>query len=116
MEHLTARILARSSDVIVIIRLADGIILDLNGACITATGNRRHELLGRPGDDLLAGMGATADVLQELGGVTDVLVGLWTRPGDLLVGRLSSLALEVEGQPVAFCTIREVRSCCIKKS
>jgi MerR HTH family regulatory protein len=110
MEHFTARILPRSSDVIVIIRLADGTILDLNGACIAATGNRRHDLLGRPADELLAGMGATADALQELGDLTDVPVGLWTRPGDLLVGGLSSLALEIEGQPVAFCTIREVRT------
>jgi MerR HTH family regulatory protein len=110
MEHLTARILPRSSDAIVIVRLADGTILDLNDACIAATGNRHHELLGRPGDDLLRGLDPTTDMLRDPGGVTDVLAGLWTRSGDLLVGRLSSLVLEVEGQPVALFTIREIRT------
>jgi PAS domain S-box-containing protein len=111
MEHLT-RILLRSSDGVVIIRLADGKVLDLNEAFGNATGYGHQDLVGRPGDDLLMRLGptdATLDTLQELEAVTDVPIGLWTRSGGLRVGRLSSLVLEVEGRRVALCTIREVR-------
>jgi hypothetical protein len=112
MEHLTTRILLRSSDAVVIIRLTDGTVLDLNEAFRTATGHGHHDLVGRRGDDLLMRLGpadTTLEALQELGSVTDVPIGLWTRSGDLRVGRLSSLVLEVEGRRVALCTIRELR-------
>jgi hypothetical protein len=112
MERLTTQILLRSSDAIVIIRLADGTVLDLNEAFRTATGHGHHDLVGRPGEELLMRLGpmdATLDTLQELGSVAAVPIGLWTRSGDLRVGRLSSLVLEVEGQRVARCTIRELR-------
>jgi MerR HTH family regulatory protein len=112
MEQLTTRILLRSSDAVVIIRLADGTVLDLNEAFRTATGHGRHDLVGRPGDDLLMRLGPTDtpfDTSQELGSVTDVPIGLWTRSGDLRVGRLSSLVLAVEGRRVALCTIRGLR-------
>jgi hypothetical protein len=112
MEHLTTRILLHSSDAVVIIRLADGRVLDLNEAFRNVTGHRHHDLVGRPGDDLLMRLGptdATLDTLRELDAVTDVPIGLWTRSGDLRVGRLSSLVLEVEGRRVALCTIRELR-------
>jgi hypothetical protein len=113
MEHLTTRILPRSSDAIVIIRLADGTVTDLNEAFFAATGHAQHELVGSPSDDLLVRLGPTADPTidkpQEFGSIADVPIGLWTRLGDLVIGRLSSLVLEVEGQRVALCTIREVR-------
>jgi hypothetical protein len=112
MEHFTTRILLRSSDAVVIILLADGKVLDLNEAFRTATGHGHHDLVGRPADDLLMRLGptrATLDSLRESGSVTDVPIGLWTRSGDLRVGRLSSLVLEVEGRRVGLCTIRELR-------
>ena len=112
MEHLTNRILLRSSDAVVIIRLADGKILDLNEAFRNITGHGNHDLVGRPGDDLLMRLvptDATFNTLQELDAVTDIPIGLLTRSGDLRVGRLSSLVLEVEGRQIALCTIRELR-------
>jgi DNA-binding transcriptional MerR regulator len=114
MERLTAGILRRSSDAVVIIGLADGRVLDVNEAFFTVTGHARHELVGRPGRDLLIRIGPMADptaveVPQELGSLTDALVGLWTRSGELRVGDLSALVLEVEGQRDALCTIRGVR-------
>jgi PAS domain-containing protein len=112
MEHLTTRILLRSSDAVVIIRLADGTVLDLNEAFRTATGHGYHDLVGRPGDDVLMRLGPTdtpLDSLHELGSVTDVPIGLWTRSGGLRVGRLSSLVLAAEGRRVALCTIRGLR-------
>jgi hypothetical protein len=112
MDHLTTRLLLRSSDAVLILRLADGAVLDCNEAFRTATGHGHHDLAGRPGDDFLTRLGptdGTFDTSQELGTVIDVPVGLWTRSGDLRVGRLSSLVLEVEGRRVALCMIRELR-------
>jgi PAS domain S-box-containing protein len=114
MEQLMTEILRRSSDAVVVIGLADGAILDFNEAFFTVTGHARHELVGRPARDLLVALGQTADstaieVLQNLGSTTDVPVGLWTRSGELRVGDLSALVLEVEDQRDALYVIRGVR-------
>lgn len=108
MEHLTTR-LPRSSDPTVIIRLEDGTILDLNHAFYAATGCTPDELRGRKGDDLLVGLGSTPDPLLHLHSADNVPIGLGTRSGDLRAGHLSSLVLEVEGQRVALCSIRDLR-------
>src|SRR5215218_8141292 len=115
MEQLTTGILRRSSDAVVIIGLADGRVLDVNEAFFTATGHARHELVGRPGRDLLVGLGETADptaveVLKELGSLTDAQIGLWTRSEELRVGDLSALVLEFEGQRDALHDSRGERS------
>jgi PAS domain S-box-containing protein len=113
MDHLTTGILRRSSDAVVIIALADGRILDVNEAFFTATGHTRHELVGRPGQDLLVGFGQTASLtagtLEHSGSTTCAPIGLWTRSGELRVGELSALELEVEGERDALCTIRGIR-------
>jgi hypothetical protein len=114
MEQLTTGILQRSSDAIVIIGLSDGTVLDLNEALFTVTGHARHDLVGHPGRDLLVGLEQTAEptaleALRHLGSIADAPIGLWTRSGELRVGDLSALVLEVEGQRDALCTIRAVR-------
>jgi PAS domain-containing protein len=114
MEDLTTGMLRRSSDPIVIIGLAGGRVLDVNEAFFTATGHARHELVGRPGHDLLVEFGQTAGLtagatLEQLGSTRDAPIGLWTRSGELRVGDLSALVLEVEGERDALCTIRGVR-------
>jgi PAS domain S-box-containing protein len=109
MEHLTTGILRRSSDAVVIVDLTDGRILDVNEAFFTATGHARHELVGRPGRALLVGFGQTAGTLEQLGAITGAPIGLWTRSGELRVGDLSALELEIDGERTALCTIRGVR-------
>lgn len=114
MEHLTTGILRRSSDAVIIVSLADGRILDVNEAFFTITGHARHELVGRPSRDVLIGLDQTADptaveVLEDLGSLADVPVGVWNRSGELRVGELSALVLEFEGRPDALCMIRGVR-------
>jgi PAS domain S-box-containing protein len=112
MEHLTTGILRRSSDVVVIIG-SGGRVLDVNEAFFTATGHARHELVGRRGDDLLVGFDRTADLeagtLERFGAINGAPVGLWTRSGELRIGDLSALELQVEGERTAVCTIRGVR-------
>jgi DNA-binding transcriptional MerR regulator len=96
----------------VIVGLADGSILDVNEAFFTVTGQARHELLGRPGRELLIALGqgtAAIDIWEDLGSITDAPVGFLTRLGELRVGNLSALVLETDGQWVALCTIRGVR-------
>jgi PAS domain S-box-containing protein len=114
MEHLTTGILRRSSDAVVIIGLADGRILDVNEAFFTLTGHARREVVGRPGRDFLVGLGQMADptaaeVLQDLGSLADVPIGMWNRSGELRVGELSALVLEFEGRRDALCMIHQVR-------
>jgi DNA-binding transcriptional MerR regulator len=114
MEHLITGILRRSSDAVVIIGLADGRVLDVNEAFFTVTGHARRELVGRPSRDVFIGLGQTADptageVPQDLGSLADVPIGLWNRSGELRVGDLSALMLELEGRRDALCMIRKVR-------
>jgi PAS domain S-box-containing protein len=114
MEELTAGILRRSSDAVVIIGLADGRVLDVNEAFFTMTGHARHELVGRPSGDIFIGLGETTDLaavdmLQDLGSLTDVPVGFWNRSGELRIGDLSALLLELEGRRDALCMVRKVR-------
>jgi PAS domain S-box-containing protein len=114
MEQLTAAILQRSSDAVVIIGLADGRVLDINEAFFTVTGHVRQELVGRPGRDLIVGLdqiysSTSSETLAHLGSLADVPVAVWTRSGELRVADLSALVLEVEGRRAALCTIRGVR-------
>jgi PAS domain S-box-containing protein len=112
MEHLTTGILRRSSDAVVIIG-PGGRVLDLNEAFFTATGHARHELVGRQGQDLLVGFeraaGLKAGLLELPGAITGAPIGLWTRSGELRVGDLSALELQVEGERTVLCTIRGLR-------
>jgi hypothetical protein len=104
MEQTTTRILERSSDAILVIRLADEAVLDSNEAFFAVTGHPHHELAGRHIDELLVPLGsASAD------GPLDAPVGLWTRAGELRCGQLSALLVDVEGQRHSVCAIREVR-------
>jgi PAS domain S-box-containing protein len=114
MEHLTTGILRRSSDAVVIVGLADGSVLDVNEAFFTVTGHARHELVGRPSRDVFIGLGETADptaveMLQDLGSLTDVPIGFWNRSGELRVGDLSAMVLELDDRRDALCMIRKVR-------
>jgi PAS domain S-box-containing protein len=114
MEQLTTGILRRSSDAVVIVGLADGTVLDVNEAFFTVTGHARHDLVGRPARDLLVALGqhddpTDAEVLENLRSITGVTVGFWTRSGELRVGDLSGLVLEVEGERDALYAIRGVR-------
>jgi DNA-binding transcriptional MerR regulator len=114
MERPITGILRRSSDPVVIIGLADGRVLDVNEAFFTVTGHARQELVGRPGRDVFLGLGQTTDptateVLQDLGSLVDVPVGLWNRSGELRVGDLSALVLELESRRDALCLIHKVR-------
>jgi len=114
MERLTAGILRRSSDAVVIIGLAEGTVVDVNEAFFTTTGHARHELVGRPAGDVLVGLGEETDptagrARHDLGSIPEIPVGLWTRSGELRIGDLKALVLEVEGQRNALATIRGVR-------
>jgi PAS domain S-box-containing protein len=111
MEHLTTGILRRSSDAVVIIG-SGGRVLDVNEAFFTATGHARHELVGRQGQDLLVRFERAADsrggILERSGAITGP-IGLWTRSGELRLGDLSALELQVENQRTVLCTIRGLR-------
>jgi PAS domain S-box-containing protein len=112
MEHLTTELLRRSSDAVIIMG-TDGRVLDVNEAFFTATGHARHELVGGPGHDLLVGLertvGLKAGALERLGTIAGAPVGLWTRSGELRVGDLSALELQVQGEQIALYTIRGMR-------
>jgi hypothetical protein len=114
MEQLTGRILQRSSDAVVIVRLSDMTIVGVNEAFSAVTGHPQHELVGQPSRVLLVGLGQTggptsAGALAEVGSVTDAPTGFWSASGTLHACLLSALVVELDGQHHAVCTVREVR-------
>jgi PAS domain S-box-containing protein len=114
MEQVTTRILEQSSDAIIVIRHADASVLGTNETFSAVTGQLEREVVGRPVGDLLVGLraadgGMAVDAWRDTGSTTDVPAALWTRSGDLRVGQLSVLELEVEGQRIAVCAIRDTR-------
>jgi PAS domain S-box-containing protein len=112
MEQTTGRILERSSDAIVIVRLADGAVLGINEAFFAVTGHPERELTGRHVRDLFVDLRSEvhrAGGEEGLGGVTEALIGLWTRSGELRCGHLSALVVDMGGHREAVCVIRDVR-------
>jgi hypothetical protein len=114
MEQLTSRILQRSSDAVVIVRLSDATIVGVNEAFSAVTGHPQHELAGQPSSALLVGMAPTggptsAGPRTEVGSVTDAPTGLWSSSGALRAGLLSALVVELDGQHHAVYAIREIR-------
>jgi GAF domain-containing protein len=114
MEQLTSRILQRSSDAVVIVRLSDMTIVAVNEAFSAVTGHPQHELVGQPSRVLFVGLGpaggpTNAGPLVEVGSVADVPTGLWSSSGALHAGLLSALVVELDGQHHAVCAIRDVR-------
>jgi GAF domain-containing protein len=114
MEQLTSRILQRSSDAVLIVRLSDMTIVGVNGAFSAVTEHPQHELVGQPSRVLLVGLGPTGGPMSagpgaEVGPVTDAPTGLWSRSGALHAGLLSALVVELDGQHHAVCAIREIR-------
>jgi PAS domain S-box-containing protein len=114
VEQFSARILERSSDAIIVIRLADRTVLGANEAFFAVTGHPQHELVGRHVHDLLVQLGSvdgpkTVDALEEFGALADVPTGLWTQAGELRYGNLSALVLDADGHRGVVCIIRDVR-------
>jgi DNA-binding transcriptional MerR regulator len=114
MEQLTSRILRRSSDAVVIVRLSDATVLGVNEALSAVTGHPQHELVGQRIADLLVALGPTdgpmsAGTLGGIGSITDAPTGLWSRSRELRTGYLSALVVELDGQGHAVCTVRGIR-------
>jgi hypothetical protein len=114
MKQAITRILQRSSDAIIVIRLADATVLGANGAFAAVTGHPQHKVVGRPSGDLIGRLGAVDGAmavagLRDPGSTMNALTTLWTGSGDLRVGQLAALVVEVEGQCDAVCAIRGIR-------
>jgi hypothetical protein len=105
MKQTIAQILERSSDAILIIRLADGAILGSNEALFALTGHAQHELTGRRAGDLFVPLRTDSGPQ----GAGESPVALRTRAGELRRGDLSALGVDLDGQRGAVCTIRDVR-------
>ena len=114
MERPSAQLLEQSSDAVVVIRLEDGLIVDVNEALFAITGHRAEDLIGRNSNELLiwstvAGRPEPAAGLRELTSSGEVPAGFRTRAGELRVGDLSVLVVDVEGGRHAVCTLRAGR-------
>lgn len=100
-----------SSDAVLVVRLDDGVTVDVNEALFSMTGYRGDDLIGRSSHEFLTwttvapGLGR-AGGLRELESVGDVPAGFRTRTGDLRVGDLSVPVIPVEGGRHAVCTLR----------
>ena len=111
MERPVAQLLQQSSDAVVVVRLEDGLIVDVNEALFAMTGHRGDDLVGRRSHDLLiwatvAGHLETVAGLRGLGSISEVPVGFRTRAGELRMGDLSVLVVGLEGGRHAVCALR----------
>jgi PAS domain S-box-containing protein len=114
MERLTAQLLTRSTDAVVLIELEGGRIVDVNEATFAMTGFRREDLVGRSSSELLLwatvpGQMETAAGLPELRSIGEVPIGFRTRAGEVRVAHLSVLVISVDGGRHALCTLRDAR-------
>jgi PAS domain S-box-containing protein len=114
LGHLRTALLERSSNPIVVVRLADGLVVEMNEAVFATTGFSRDELIGRADRELVipvssASPAAVLSTLHALGSIADIPAGFRTRSGELRAGHLSAQVIEVEGQLDALCTIRDSR-------
>ena len=103
-----------NSDAVVVVRLDDGVIVDVNEALFSMTGHRGEDLIGRSSHELLiwatvAPGSGRAGGLPQLEAVGDGSTGFRTRTGELRVGDLSVLVIRVEGGRHAVCTLRAGR-------
>jgi PAS domain S-box-containing protein len=114
MKRLTTEVLHRSSDAIIVIRLEDGLVVDVNEAFFALTGYLGEELVGRDSDELLIWVTAVSRTqagggLRDLGSVSNLPVGFRTRAGELRVGHLSTLMIELDGRGHALCAVHDSR-------
>lgn len=114
MERPFAQLLQRSSDPVFVVRLEDGLIVDVNEALFAMTGHREEDLVGRRSHELLiwatvAGRQETASGLQGLGPISEAVAGFRTRAGELRIGDLSVLVVSLAGASHAVCTLRAGR-------
>jgi PAS domain S-box-containing protein len=100
--------LKESSDAVVVLRLDDGLVLDVNEALFRITGHRGEDLIGRSSHELL--LRTTVAGLLELKSVGEVPCGFRTRTGELRVGVLSMLLVDVGGDRLAVCILRAGRN------
>jgi PAS domain S-box-containing protein len=111
VERPFAQLLQQSSDAVVVVRLEDGLIVDVNEALFAMTGHRGEDLIGRRSHDLLiwatvAGQLETVAGLRDLGSISEAPAGFRTRAGELRMGDLSVLVVGLEDGRHAVCTLR----------
>ena len=114
MNEPATQIRQPTSDPVAVIRLADGLIVDINDALPAATGRPSRELVGRPANELFVGIGPTSSALirtafSDLGAIADVPIGVRMRSGDLRIGHLSVRVTDLQAQRDAVCRIRGLR-------
>jgi diguanylate cyclase (GGDEF)-like protein/PAS domain S-box-containing protein len=113
-EDKFARIFAGSPDGIVIIRLDDGRILDINDAFLTASGYRYEELVGhRVGElpifsDKSQLKEATAKVLSH-GSYQNLEFTFVTRSGEVIPALVSATVVEFDGAKGLVCIAKDNR-------
>jgi PAS domain S-box-containing protein len=114
VERPFAQLLQQSSDAVFVVRLEDGLIVDVNEALFAMTGHRGEDLVGRRSHELLiwatvADQLETASGLGGLGSISEAAAGFRTRAGELRMADLSVLVVSLAGDRHAVCTLRAGR-------
>src|SRR4029453_5732155 len=114
VERPFAQLLQRSSDPVFVVRLEDGLIVDVNEALFAMTGHRGEDLVGIRSHELMiwatvAGRLETASGLQGLGPISEAVAGFRTRAGELRMGDLSVRVVSLAGASHAVCPLRAGR-------
>jgi PAS domain S-box-containing protein len=114
VERSAAQLLLQISDAVAVVRLEDGLVVDVNQALLAMTGYQAEDLIGRSSHDLViwatvGGQLETVAGLRELRSVSEAPAGFRTRAGELRVGDLSVLVVGLEGRRHGVCALRAGR-------
>ncbi|MBV1906174.1 MAG: EAL domain-containing protein, partial [Pseudomonadales bacterium] len=113
-EEKFARIFSGSPDGIIIIRIEDKAILDVNDTFIEETGFQREALLGRSLYEVgivenTSPMEKSAKEITETGQVYNLHLNLLTHAGDVFPTLVSISTIEIYGEASALCIVKDNR-------
>jgi PAS domain S-box-containing protein len=112
-EERFAKAFHSSPDAIVISRLSDGLILDVNEGWITMFGQEPNEILGRTSTELGVYVNpddrkAAVNLLQETGNLRDFEIQVRRKSGEIRQASLSAERLEIGGTKCLLTVIRDI--------
>ena len=112
-EERFAKAFHASPDALVISRLADGLILEVNDSFVSLLGYDRAELIGKSTQQLCLYVnpedrGRVLKVLQEDGHIRDIEFEMKRKSGELLLIQFSAEPLDCQGEHCCLAIVRDI--------
>ena len=114
-EEKFSRIFADSPEGIVIIRLGDGVVIDINDFFLNTSEFSRDEVVGHPVDDLpifanRKELAESTQILMTEGSYQDYEFAFMTKSQQTIPALVSATIVELGGEPCALCIAKDIRA------